>query len=118
LRTLDVYDGAGDFLRDLDLSKEELSKAIISTIGSMDSYQLPDAKGYASMTRYLTGYTDDLRQQTRDQVLTTTTADFKTFGDALKAIKGGKVAVLGSGDAIRDANTQRGADWLHITKVL
>lgn len=47
LKTLDVYDGTGDFLRELEMDKDALTKAIIGTIGDVDSYQLPDAKGYS-----------------------------------------------------------------------
>lgn len=47
LKTLDVYDGTGDFLRELEMDDDTLTKAIIGTIGDVDSYQLPDAKGYS-----------------------------------------------------------------------
>lgn len=47
LKTLDIYDGTGEFLRQLDLDEETLTKSIIGTIGDVDSYQLPDAKGYS-----------------------------------------------------------------------
>jgi len=47
LKTLDVYDGTGAFLRQLEMDDDTLSKAIIGTIGDVDSYQLPDAKGYS-----------------------------------------------------------------------
>jgi Zn-dependent M16 (insulinase) family peptidase len=47
LKTLDVYDGTGAFLRQLQMDNDTLSKAIIGTIGDVDSYQLPDAKGYS-----------------------------------------------------------------------
>lgn len=47
LKTLDVYDATGDFLRDLEMDNDTLTKAIIGTIGDVDSYQLPDAKGYS-----------------------------------------------------------------------
>lgn len=47
LKTLDIYDGTGEFLRQLELDDETLTKAIIGTIGEVDSYQLPDAKGYS-----------------------------------------------------------------------
>ncbi|TYK06741.1 presequence protease 1 [Cucumis melo var. makuwa] len=47
LKTLDVYDGTVDFLRELELDDDTLAKAIIGTIGDVDSYQLPDAKGYS-----------------------------------------------------------------------
>lgn len=53
LKTLDVYDGTGEFLRQLDMDKDTLTKAIIGTIGDVDSYQLPDAKGYSRLVLLL-----------------------------------------------------------------
>lgn len=47
LKTLDIYDGTGEFLRQLEMDDDALTKAIIGTIGDVDSYQLPDAKGYS-----------------------------------------------------------------------
>jgi Zn-dependent M16 (insulinase) family peptidase len=47
LKTLEAYDGTGDFLRELEIDDDTLTKAIIGTIGDVDSYQLPDAKGYS-----------------------------------------------------------------------
>lgn len=46
LKTLDVYDATANFLRELELDDDTLTKAIIGAIGDVDSYQLPDAKGY------------------------------------------------------------------------
>ena len=76
LNTLDNYDGSGAFLRQLDINQDELSKAIIGTIGDLDSYQLPDAKGYTSMMRHLTGIDEVYRQRMRDEILGTTAEDF------------------------------------------
>lgn len=47
LKTLEVYDGTANFLRELELDDDTLTKAIIGTIGDVDAYQLPDAKGYS-----------------------------------------------------------------------
>lgn len=47
IKTLDNYDGTVDFLKGLELDEDALTKAIIGTIGDVDSYQLPDAKGYS-----------------------------------------------------------------------
>lgn len=52
LKTLDIYDATGAFLRELEMDDDALTKAIIGTIGDVDSYQLPDAKGYS---RYVDG---------------------------------------------------------------
>lgn len=47
LKTLEVYDETAKFLRELEMDDDCLTKAIIGTIGDVDSYQLPDAKGYS-----------------------------------------------------------------------
>ena len=47
LKTLEVYDGTANFLRELEIDDDALTKAVIGTIGDVDSYQLPDAKGYS-----------------------------------------------------------------------
>ncbi len=80
---------------------------IIGAIGDIDAYQLPDAKGWTSLVRYLVGETDETRQQMRDEVLSTTVADFRRFADVVAAAaEQARIVVLGSGDAIRSANEQ------------
>ena len=74
---VDVYDGTADFLRKLELDEDALTKAIIGTIGDIDSYQLPDAKGYTAFLRHILGITDEERQQRREQILGTTLKDFR-----------------------------------------
>jgi Zn-dependent M16 (insulinase) family peptidase len=115
--TLKNFDGAAGFLKNLDaksLNENELTKAIIGAIGDLDAYQLPDAKGYTSMMRYLTGRTDEVRQKERDEILSTNGEDFIAFGEILeKAAKSKAVAVLGSQSAIKSAKA-----GLKVTKVL
>ena len=84
----------------------------------MDAYQLPDAKGYSSMLRYLIGETDENRQKIRDQILATTLNDFHAFGEVLDQLSDkGNVVVMGSQEAINEANTKRD-NWLNVLKVL
>ncbi|KAK9078556.1 hypothetical protein SSX86_002613 [Deinandra increscens subsp. villosa] len=72
LKTLNVYDGTSDFLRKLEMDDDDtLKKAILGTIGDLDSYQLPDAKGYTSLLRYLSGVSEEERQARREEVLST-----------------------------------------------
>ncbi|HID51663.1 MAG TPA: peptidase M16 [Anaerolineae bacterium] len=118
LSTLANYDGAADFLRQ-PIHEDELTKSIIGAISSMDAYQLPDAKGYTSMVRYLTNSTDEYRQRMREDVLGTTQADFTRLADVLARVNDtGLVTVLGSVDAINQANAEMGGDWLDIKKVM
>ncbi len=101
-QTLAAYDGAADFLRNLDLSEDELTRSIIGAIGDIDGYQLPDAKGYSALLRYMTGYSDEERQRIRDQVLATSSADFHAFADVLDIVRQkGDVVVLGTAESIQ-----------------
>jgi len=118
LDTLDVYDKAPEYLRTLQLGDDDLTKSIIGAIGILDAYQLPDAKGETSLARYLLGETDESRQQTRDEVLGTTAADFRAFADVLEAVRReGRVVLMGSADALAKANAERD-DFLKIQRVL
>ncbi len=101
--TLEKYDQAADFLRQLDVPRAEIEKAIIGAIGSLDAYQLPDAKGWTALVRYLTGLSDSERQRRRDQVLGTTLKHFHQFGEVLAAAREGLVVVLGADEKIRAA---------------
>ncbi len=69
LETLRIYDRTPAFLRQSEPHQNELTRSIIGTVGSVDAYQLPDAKGCTSMQRYLAGETDRIRQRRRDEIL-------------------------------------------------
>ena len=109
LATLDNYDGTPAFLRDMDLDADSLQKTIIGTIGDIDSYQLPDAKGYSAFMRHILKVSDEERQLRRDQVLGTSLKDFKQFADYLEAVRGdrARVAAVCSADAAQKAKSKR-----------
>lgn len=115
--TLENYAKAPDFLKGLDsaaLTEGELTKAIIAAIRDVDAYQLPDAKGYTSMLRHLTGKTDAMLQKTREEILSTNGEDFIAFGEALgKASHTEAITVIGSQPALESAKA-----GLTVTKVL
>lgn len=123
LASLDTYDATASFLRSLDLTEVELNKSIIGTIGDLDAYLLPDAKGWTSMSRVLLGFTEIRRQEFRDEVLNTKLQDFKAFGEVLGKLAASqkdsqtRIVVLGSADAIEQANKTR-PGLLQVIKVL
>ena len=58
------------------------------------------------------------RQQRRNEVLSTTAADFRAFAEVLEWVnEEGRVVVMGSQKALESANAVRG-DWLDIKKAL
>lgn len=108
LRTLDVFDGTGAFLRAAELDPTTVERSIIGTIGDIDGYQLPDARGYTAMVRALSGVTDAWRQQIREQILDASADDFRAFAEAADAMRDkGVIAVVGSPEAIEAANKER-----------
>jgi hypothetical protein len=118
LKTIENFDGTAQFLRSANLPGDEVRKAIIGAIGDLDSYMLPDMKGYVSMLRHLTGESEEERQKMRDQVLGTTAKDFRDFAEILdKVNRDGIVKVMGSQAAIESALATR-PEWLKTFRLL
>jgi len=101
--TLKVYDGAYEFLKNIDIGTSELEKAIAGTIGDIDSYKLPDAKGLLAMMRHLVGDDLDKRQKLRDEILSCSIDDFKKLAEYIFCLKDeGIVVILGDEKKIQD----------------
>ena len=118
VKTITAFDEAVEFLRTMNLSRAELTKGIIGAIGDMDSYMLPDEKGYTSMLWYLNGNDAESRQQMRNEILSTTPHDFTAFADVLDMVRRqGIIKALGSESAIGEAVTDHGLP-LKVIRVL
>jgi Zn-dependent M16 (insulinase) family peptidase len=100
--TLGAFAKTGKFLKEIRLDDNELTRALIGAIGGIDTYLLPDAKGYTDMMRYLTGQTDEKRQKRRDEILATTEKQFREFGEYL-SMKDSFISVLGSPEAVEES---------------
>lgn len=118
METLNAFDDAADYLRNTEISDDELTKAIIGAIGDIDDYLLPDAKGFISMARDLAIDTDDNRQRMREEALNTSIHDFRNFADYLERVANqGLVKIVGSKSAFEKAVADR-PGWLKISTVL
>jgi Zn-dependent M16 (insulinase) family peptidase len=118
LKTIDVFDQSAGFLKGLELNSDELVKGITGSIGDMDAYQLPDAKGFTSMLREISGETDEALQRIREEILATKAEDFKAFAEVLGSFrKDGLIKILGSQDAVQEAMDKR-PGWLNIINVM
>ncbi|QQR39543.1 insulinase family protein [Devosia rhizoryzae] len=116
LKTVDAYDGAAKALR-AGIGEADLVRSVIGVVGDLDRPEFPDAKGYSAMWRILSGTTDAMRQQRRDEILTASPKDFEAVADALEAVaREGHVVVLGGEAAIAAANDKR-PGMLEVTKV-
>lgn len=116
-RTLDAFDGAGTYLG-TEAANADFTRAIIGGISDIDRYMLPDAKGFTSLLRHLTGDTEEVRQTRRDELLAAGPADFRALGEALEEVaRSGRTVVMGSDTAIGAANAERNG-FLDVTKLL
>jgi Zn-dependent M16 (insulinase) family peptidase len=107
LKTLDIYDAAGDAViaaaEQMRNDPDILSQTIIGTIGEMDGSLGPDQKGFTSLQRWLVNESPAYRQEFRNQILDTKPEDFDAFGERLKKIKDPSVAVVSSQSAFETA---------------
>jgi presequence protease len=104
--TLAVYDEIADFLINLDLSTEELTKLIIGCVGKMDPPLTADLKGKASMIDHLTGRTHEMKQKLREELLSTKLEDLKAFASLFEKIKDkGHVCALGNEDKLKKSKS-------------
>ncbi len=118
-RTIDVYNRTAEHLRKLDISSQELERAIIGAIGDLDKYRLPDAQGYVSLMDHLSRRTPADRQRLRDEVLSTTTEDFRRFGETIEALAdSGTVVALGSKKQLEASNFAQTAPEIISSPVL
>ena len=116
--TLETYDGTSTYLTELGLDQSELDKAIIATIGDLDSPLNPDQKGFQSLRYFIDGTTDAIRQKWRDQVLATSHDDFLSVAEKLRTMNS-RAVVFASAAALADANKRLPPDQqLDITTLL
>jgi len=102
-KTLDTYDGAASYLKELKVDEAELTKAIVAAIGDLDSPLTPDQKGRASLQHYLSGTTLEQRRKWRSEVLSASPADFARYGERLEKMATTS-AVFASASGIAEAN--------------
>ena len=98
--TLRAYDGIASYLSRISLSKDELTRAIVGTIGDVDAYLLPDARGNVSLLRLLSGISNEELQTQREEILATRVEDFRAFADIMQEVaEKGHVCVIGGARA-------------------
>jgi Zn-dependent M16 (insulinase) family peptidase len=113
--TLDAFRLAPAALR--QTTPESLEQAAVGVSGDLDPCLLPDAQGLVSLHHVLTGTTEAIRQQIRDEVLDTTPEHVQALAETMEqALDRGVVCVLGAAEDIRQAEV-RGVAWNHIQRL-
>lgn len=84
--TIDVYEGAADYLENYTADEREITKTIIGTISGMDVPLTPNMNGSRSLTGYLSGITEEELQKERNQVLNCSLEDIRSLAPVMRAV--------------------------------
>lgn len=86
LETLQIYDELSNYLKNLDISKEDLTNYIIGTMNKLDPPLTAAQKGQIGLSRFITHLDYDQVKKQMDEVLSTTEKDIKDYHILLEEI--------------------------------
>ena len=105
-RTMEVYEGVVDYLKNFNVSDRDMNKFIIGTMSSLDRPMNPAAKGARSMNLYMNRVSEEMIRSERGQILDAQQEDIRALADVVKAMLDQKLlCVIGSEEKIEE---QRG----------
>ena len=104
-RTLDVYKGIPDYIRNFQADEREMTKYIIGTISGKDVPRTPQMKGSVSKTAYFCGVTEEMLQKERDQILNASVEDIHALAEIIEAVLAAdQICVVGSESKVAEAS--------------
>ncbi|MDR2183513.1 MAG: insulinase family protein [Clostridiales bacterium] len=83
--TYEVFKGAAEHVKSLDLSRAEMEKFILGTIRSFDRPATNAHKGFVAAVNHILGITDEARQKERDEILSADLATIHGLANVLEA---------------------------------
>ncbi len=102
-RTKEVYRQAEEFLKNFTMEPRQFDKYIIGTINRLTQPLSVAAKSRTVLRMWLDGISDDDRQRTRTEILTTTQEDIRAMADVLHTLaEEGVCCVVGNAAKIRE----------------
>lgn len=102
-RTLDVYDGVVDYLKNFTVSGRDMTKYIIGTMSSIDQPMTPAVKGERSMCLYMNKVSEEMIREERNQILDATQGDIRSLHRVAEAVlKADQLCVIGGEDKIEE----------------
>lgn len=99
--TVDIYEGIPAYLEQFDPDERDMTKYVIGTISNLDTPLTPSIKGTRGLSAYLSGVTEEMMQQERDQVLQATKEDIQALAGQVRAVLNtGSFCVVGNEEKI------------------
>lgn len=103
-KTNDIYEGAADYIRNFNVSRRDMVKFIIGTIGEIDAPLTPSAIGSRSFTHYMCNCTEDMLRKDREEVLDATVESIRELAPLIESAVGQNyLCVVGNQKQINEA---------------
>ena len=105
-KTLHVYDGVPEYLKNFTVSESDMTKYIIGTISNIDQPMTPALKGDRSMNLYMNHVSEEMIREEREQILNATQEDIrKLAGIAEAVLAANEVCVIGNEAKIEEEHS-------------
>ena len=100
-KTMEVYEGVVDYLKDFTVNERDMNKYIIGTISNMDRPMTPSAKGDRSMNLYMNHVSGEMIKKERMDVLNAEQEDIRKLSAVVEALlSADQLCVIGSEEKI------------------
>ena len=102
-RTLDVYDGVVDYLKNFTVSERDMTKYIIGTMSGIDQPMTPASKGERSMNLYMNKVSAEMIREERNQILDAEQDDIRALYKVAEAVlQADQICVISGEDKIEE----------------
>ena len=102
-RTIDVFEKAAEYVKNLNVDEREMTKYIIGAISDLDTPLNPPHEGARSLAAYLSNVTNEDFQRERDEVLDLTLDNLHELSKYIEAfISDECICVVGNEDNIKN----------------
>ncbi len=108
-RTVEVYEGVVDYLKNFTVSERDMTKYIIGTMSNIDHPMTPATKGDRSMNLYMNKVSAEMIQEERNQILDAGQEDIRALAKVAEAVLAAdQLCVIGSEEKIEESREMFG----------
>lgn len=102
-KTIDVFEKAADFIAEFDADERTMTQFIIGAVSDLDVPMTPATKGLYSLNAYMTGLTEEMLQQERDELLAAEPENIRELAEYIRVFMSDDcLCVVGNAEQIRE----------------
>lgn len=102
-KTIEVYEGIVDYLKNFTVDERDMNKYVIGTISNIDRPMTPSAKGDRSMNLYMNHVSKEMIQKERMQILEAQQEDIRRLAEVVQAVlSADQLCVIGGEEKIEE----------------